>query len=349
MAEIVNALRREQKSLEQAQGQERSLLAQAQQIDQKLSAARKRGEEIAKRLQQTRAKLPGLEAAMAERRGAMARQQQLLAGHLRLLYGLGERGGLRMALSPGADMSLLRASGYFRYLLRARAERFAAYGQALQELEFAARARQEALAGLEQLAAQQREAEQALQAQQRERQTLLAQVSRERKLHERQLAELQQARDQLTQFLSRLGDELEKRRGEALMSPHESFGKIAKRRGKLPRPVQGSFETRLPGVFFPLPTGRPVKAVHRGQVVYADWFRGYGQLLILGHGDRVYTLYGHNQRLLAAQGDWVEAGEVIAKSGESGSLDGRSGLYFEIRRNGRTENPRRWLSKENGA
>ena len=90
--------------------------------------------------------------------------------------------------------------------------------------------------------------------------------------------------------------------------------------------------------------GAPVRAVYYGQIVFADWLAGFGLLLIVDHGDGYMTLYGHNQSLAKATGDWVEPGEVIATVGDSGGQT-QTGLYFEVRKAGQPVNPTRWIGR----
>jgi septal ring factor EnvC (AmiA/AmiB activator) len=95
------------------------------------------------------------------------------------------------------------------------------------------------------------------------------------------------------------------------------------------------------GLFIAGREGQQVISVFHGRVVYADWLRGFGLLLILEHGDGYMTLYGHNQSLHKAVGDWVKAGEVIASLGNTGDA-AQPGLYFEIRHNGEPRDPLIW-------
>ena len=88
--------------------------------------------------------------------------------------------------------------------------------------------------------------------------------------------------------------------------------------------------------------GSQVRAIHPGQVVFADWLRGSGLLVVLDHGDGYMSLYGHNEALAVNIGSWVDAGEVLATSGTNSS-DPSIGLYFEIRRNGEPQNPAAWI------
>jgi septal ring factor EnvC (AmiA/AmiB activator) len=90
--------------------------------------------------------------------------------------------------------------------------------------------------------------------------------------------------------------------------------------------------------------GQAVRAVDGGQVAYADWYTGFGKLIILDHGSGFYTLYGNLARLDIGKGAQVSRGQVIGLTGETGSLKG-SKLYFEIRRNGEAQDPLVWLAK----
>ena len=130
-------------------------------------------------------------------------------------------------------------------------------------------------------------------------------------------------------------------------------GPFAKARGQLPWPVDGRLVARYgsarggdsrttwDGVLIGAPAGSQVRAVHGGRVVFADWLRGAGLLVILDHGNGFLSLYGHNQRLLKNAGDVVKAGESIATVGASGGQD-TPALYFAIRQQGRPTDPAQW-------
>jgi murein hydrolase activator len=90
--------------------------------------------------------------------------------------------------------------------------------------------------------------------------------------------------------------------------------------------------------------GEPIRAFYDGKVLYAKWFKGYGNMLIIDHGNNYYTVYAHAQELFMAKGDLVEQGEVVATVGDSGSMSGPS-LHFEVRHHGKPLNPIKWLKK----
>ncbi|GAM55365.1 cell wall endopeptidase [Vibrio ishigakensis] len=129
---------------------------------------------------------------------------------------------------------------------------------------------------------------------------------------------------------------------------------LAKQRGKLPWPVKGRVlhtygstqggQADWKGMVINANYEQPVKAVYPGKVVFADYLRGYGLVMLIDHGKGDMTLYGYNQVLTKKEGDKVTAGETIALAGDTGGQS-RASVYFELRRNSRTENPQRWLTR----
>ncbi|ENO83758.1 murein hydrolase activator EnvC family protein, partial [Thauera linaloolentis] len=129
--------------------------------------------------------------------------------------------------------------------------------------------------------------------------------------------------------------------------------RFAQLRGQLRFPVRGELVGRFgapraeggttwKGVFIRAGTGADVKAVAAGEVVYSDWLRGYGNLIIVDHGGDYLTVYGNNDTLLKEVGDAVSGGDAIASVGTSGGA-GDSGLYFELRHQGRPLDPMQWV------
>ena len=134
-------------------------------------------------------------------------------------------------------------------------------------------------------------------------------------------------------------------------SAHNDFAKL---RGKLRMPVKGelvaSFGSKRndgpswKGLFIKAGEGTDVKAAADGVVIFADWMRGFGNLLIIDHGSQYMTIYGNNQSLLKRPGDKVKIGEVVAAAGNSGGNE-HSGLYFEMRHQGRAIDPLVWINR----
>lgn len=107
---------------------------------------------------------------------------------------------------------------------------------------------------------------------------------------------------------------------------------------------QRSGSLRWKGWMIGAKSGQPVNAVHDGHVIFSNYLRGFGLLIILNHGDGYMTLYAHNEELLKETGDWVLSNETISRAGDSGGLD-KPALYFEIRNQGQPADPKVWLGK----
>jgi septal ring factor EnvC (AmiA/AmiB activator) len=144
-------------------------------------------------------------------------------------------------------------------------------------------------------------------------------------------------------------------RNERVPEPEAGFeGDFAALRGRLALPVRGELANRFgsprqgggvvwKGLLIAAGTGEAVRAIAAGRVVFADWLRGFGNLLIIDHGDSYMSLYGYNETLYRQLGDVVRGGERIAAVGQSGGHPD-SGLYFEMRHEGRPFDPLTWVS-----
>jgi murein hydrolase activator len=191
----------------------------------------------------------------------------------------------------------------------------------------------------------------------RERKTrskLLDDVRRKRSLKLAALESLKQAATDLDQTIDALKSEFN-RTGAREKKSSKNFSAL---KGLLNMPVKGkivsffgpyrnkqfnvlNFES---GIDIKADRGEPIHAVYGGRVLYAKWFKGYGNMIIIDHGNNYYTIYAHAQELFAAQGDTVEAGEVVATVGDSGSMIGPS-LHFEVRHHGKPVDPLEWIKK----
>ncbi|WP_219856750.1 murein hydrolase activator EnvC family protein [Pseudomonas capeferrum] len=185
------------------------------------------------------------------------------------------------------------------------------------------------------------------------RQAREAEEARKQALLAQQEAERQRQREALA---SRQDDAPKKPRptlGPVVSSGETFGGAFSAARGKLPWPVNGRLVARFgdargddvrakwDGVMIGAASGSQVRAIHGGRVVFADWLRGSGLLVILDHGNGYLSLYGHNQSLLKNAGDVVKAGEAISTVGDSGGQSS-AGLYFGIRQQGRPSDPAQW-------
>ena len=164
-------------------------------------------------------------------------------------------------------------------------------------------------------------------------------------MYKRQVLERDQAR------LNALLGELEAVAAAAPPDPRMPF---ADTRGRLGMPVVGTLKNRYGdrrnadilwrGWLIAADEGDPVRAVHGGDIIYADWLRGQGLLMVVDHGEGWLSLYAQNHSLLRGVGDRVSAGDIIGKAGASGGSE-TSGLYFEIRHRGEPVDPGEWIPR----
>jgi septal ring factor EnvC (AmiA/AmiB activator) len=185
--------------------------------------------------------------------------------------------------------------------------------------------------------------------QKRSKEDLLAVLVRQKAASEHLVKELASAANQLREVI---------RRAEKKRSAFGGTGFQALK-GRLPWPVAGEVAipygtTRDPryetpvfrnGIYITAARGVVTTAVSRGEVVFADWFKGYGHLVILNHGQGYHTLYANLSEIFLKKGDIIEEGNPVGRVGESGVLD-RASLYFEIRYKGKALNPAHWLGSK---
>jgi septal ring factor EnvC (AmiA/AmiB activator) len=184
---------------------------------------------------------------------------------------------------------------------------------------------------------------------------LLDSVRGEKRIHLAAIKELETASAQLQALVNRLEREIrEKAKAEVFIPAGKGFGTF---RGKLAFPVEGrilstfgknenpKFNTFTvqKGIEIEAAIGAEIRAVYDGRVLYSDWFKGYGKILIIDHGEGYYTLSGHASALLKNVGEEVRGGEGVALVGDTGSLKGPC-LYFEIRQRGKPLDPLEWLA-----
>jgi murein hydrolase activator len=288
-------------------------------------------------------------AALAERRRSLERSLAARQAAIGRMLAARQAGGapdaLRVALSGDNPAAVSRTLHYVTYVTRASASMLGDYRAGIAEAE---RLAGEAQAKRERLLALARSSR-------GDRETILAERRERRRVLERVAVEVRKSRREIKVLradearLARLVEEL----GRVVASPVASGAALSTLRGRLSLPVRGELGgrfgaprgaagTEAKGVFIRAPQGRPVRAVASGQVVYADWMRGFGNLLILDHGEAYLSIYANNEALLKQVGDVVAPGEAIATTGASGGNE-ETGLYFELRHLGRAFDPLRWV------
>ncbi len=304
----------------------------------------------AKQLEKLNASGDRLEQKNKRQRDILAREmtaQFLRRGDDTLHLWLGDTDTLRMG----------QVLAFHHYVSAARTEHIAQTKQALDAVEQNRRQIAEKQRELAALSKQQTDAMRELERHRTQRQTILASLTESAARSRSTVAELEGNAQRLEELLTRLRQTESKRRPTTVSSAPTLLPRsepFAQRKGLLPWPVSGKIVQRFGatrqnstakyrGVMIDAAAGQAVRAIAPGRVVFAEWLRGFGLLLILDHGDGFFSLYGHNEALLRDVGDHVDELQEIATVGASGGQI-TSGLYFEIRHKGKPVNPSQWCN-----
>jgi murein hydrolase activator len=319
---------------------------------------------LAQRRRALESQLDGIATREAAIRAGIQEQEALAGKLLRLQYRQGAPDRLRLALEGRDAATAARHIQYYEYIQRGRSELLGELRRTaveLAQLEGDARTRRDELA--------QNEAEQAVEARRLEKErsaraAVVARLAGEIARGKREIGRLKHDEARLSRLVEEIARALAarpKEKGRAHGKPVDEvadasaastpFGKL---KGRLRLPVRGELMNRFggareesgsswKGLFIRAVTGETVHAVADGRVVYADWLRGFGNLLILDHGAGYMSLYADNEGLLRQVGESVRAGDAIANVGASGQ-SAESGLYFELRRGGKPFDPLKWTA-----
>ena len=308
------------------------------------------------------AELAGIARDTQQARSSVSEQQALAERLVRLQYEQGGTDRLRLLIEGRDAATVSRHLAYYGYIQRARADVIAALrgkAETLAALDADARARRD------ELAANQDEQAREVAVLEKERAGRAATVKRlagEIERGRKEIGRLKRDEARLTRLVEEIARALAAKTPEAKPGLGRKVERVADAslasqpfaslKGRLRLPVRGELVnqfgtprdegTAWKGLFIRCITGETVHAVADGRVVYADWLRGFGNLLILDHGGGYMSLYANNEGLLRQVGDKVRSGDPIAQVGASGG-SAESGLYFELRRDGKPFDPLKWV------
>lgn len=294
-------------------------------------------------------RLGTLRQELADIRSRLDQQRRLLAGQMRAAYALGQQPQLKLMLNQKVPAEMGRAMVYFDYLNRSRNREIETYLASILQVQALETEVESTAKQLAQLAAEQKTRKLQLDTSRQSRKTLLEHLNQDIEQQQLAIQDLEGSRNRIEKLLMSLGELMADIPASA--GNEQAFGAL---KGKLPWPVRGGFDAEFGdsrsqgglkwnGVLIQASYGSPVRVISSGRVEFADWLQGFGFITIVNHNDGYMSLYGHNQALYKKSGDWVEAGATIATVGDSGGHQS-SGLYFEIRYQGKPVNPRQWCS-----
>jgi septal ring factor EnvC (AmiA/AmiB activator) len=346
-----------EKTIEEKKG---NLTEIQEQLQEKKSMARKKWwqekkitdgmDEIELRLNRKERELRTLHAEMKKLEKKVAKHEeeitkleiQLTAlderfkSRVRAMYKLHRVGMVRVLFSAENYSDALRRYKASRLAVESDLQLLQTYLGAIEEKE---RTKRELLDEKKNLLIKKREIEVKkldIKKEKRKKASLLAAVKTERVAYQKAIDELKEREKAMVSLIETLRIKVVSLKG----------GNFKALQGNLPSPVRGTIfapEGRKRGIGIKAPEGAEIKAVFDGTVAYASWFKGYGNLMIIDHGDGYHTILAHASRLLKEVGEDVKMGEVVALVGSTGSIEGPM-LYFEIRHHGISESPLKWLA-----
>jgi len=317
------------------------------------------------------------DAEARQRAGEMAiqRRQAEIGRLLAATYVSGAPGALRLALAGEDPAESARQLHYAALASGAAARTLDAYRANVRELESLRRAARDEAAAVEAVERERRAERERAAAERRERQKVMDKIAGELRRSRREMRVLQADETRLSRVIEEIGKVLAARPGaghatrpappqspaprpapspgpDAAPMPAGAFSTL---RGRLRLPVRGELAARAgaqagdggagrKGVFIRSAEGESVRSVAAGRVVFADWMRGFGNLIIVDHGESYLSVYGNNEALLKRPGDAVSAGEALATVGATGGNE-ETGLYFELRHLGKAFDPLRWIGR----
>ena len=318
-----------------------------QRSESQIGRLRRESSALEQQIRDSEVRLGDLRAQAAQLQQALEDQQEQIARQVRAAHRAGRQDYLELLLNQDDPARVARMLRYYRDFNRARVAEITRYTQTIEQIQQASARIAEEQSALQRNRAALAEQRRTLEEEQSKRSGILAGLRERSQGQQAEVRQREAERAELSGLIKKLDEAITR-----IPTPAGSLP-FAEARGRLPLPVDGRIRARFgsqrgsdarlkwDGLLIAAPEGTPVHAVHGGRVVFADWLRGSGLLLILDHGNGYLSLYGHNQSLLREVGSWVQPGDAIATVGNSGG-QGESALYFSIRYRGQALDPASW-------
>ncbi|HET6514467.1 MAG TPA: peptidoglycan DD-metalloendopeptidase family protein [Thermodesulfovibrionales bacterium] len=344
---IQKEMEEHRRGLEDAKKKEHSVLEEIDTVNMRMDAIEAELRKQRLRIHRTESEITKVEAEISVNREELSRKKAWMRRKLRTMQRYGQSYELLLLMAGADDMAqIMRRWKYLEVMTLQERRAIDGYVSALRALEEREGQLQNLRADLKRSEERLRLTEEAFSEKRREREHLLVSVRSEKSSHEKMLSELQEAAKRLRDVIRRLEEK----------ETYEGMG-FAALKGKLPWPVAGKvaipygtqkdprFNTPVfrNGIYIKTEDDT-IKAVQGGKVVFAEWFKGYGNLLILNHGEGYHTLYANLSEIFFGVGDIIKQYAVVGRVGESGMLNAPS-LYFEIRYKGKPLDPVQWLKR----
>lgn len=331
-----------------------------QESERAISDANRSLHELAQQSGAVRQRLAELRAEAGRGEESFKSQQAQLGRLLYQQYLGGQAQPLRLLLNREDPARIARQMHYFGYISRARADFIGELRASLGRLKELAHETEQKAIELAAIVAEQTAQKRRLEQEKRARSQVLTRIAREIQQQQREISTLRRNENRLTRLIEQLARIIARTpapprlRNERLPNGSGDGSPFERLKGRLSLPVRGELGNRFgsqrsdggltwKGLFIAARPGEEVKAIAAGRVVFADWLRGFGNLLIIDHGAAYMSLYGNNETLYKRLGEEIQGGDAIAAVGNSGG-NPDSGLYFELRHQGKPLDPLAWVN-----
>ncbi|OQW35434.1 MAG: hypothetical protein A4E19_01335 [Nitrospira sp. SG-bin1] len=342
------------KRAEEAEKKRESVLQGLQTLDERLVHHRQDHQDIGKRLRQKDREIEEITERLGSMRASIDARREAILARLRVQYMEGRFGHVKALLTANSYSDFQRRGQYLSAVSLKDYELLETFRADMERMEQAERQRAEARTGLVAFKLNVEKKLADIRVLQREKKVFLAKITHEKDAYNRAVEELERSASRVDGLLH----DLETRRRAIAMPPPSSSSLAHGIRGTLPWPADGkvvsffgrqkhpTFNTYVQrkGIEIRTTEGSLIHAVMAGSVVYADWLKGYGLVIILDHANGFFSLYAHASKILARAGEQVVEGQPIGETGDTGMI-GENTLYFELREGAEPVDPLHWLAK----
>ncbi|MEE8366279.1 MAG: peptidoglycan DD-metalloendopeptidase family protein [Gammaproteobacteria bacterium] len=327
---------------------------QLEKIERKVGALSRKIRDTEKKIGQKQAELKKLRKTRKQHQQQLSRENDILAQQVYTAFTLGTQEKAKLLFSQQDPEIFQRNLVYYQYFSNARVKLIDNVKANIDKIIETEVQINNTRLGLEKNHKLQKTQIAQLSKDRNKRKSIIALLDKLLKKQGRYLSKLEDDANQLQNLISSIREILTE---TPLQDPEFDRKTFAMLKGKLAWPVKGKLKQlfgrqkplsglRWQGIVIDAPAGRYVRAISHGRIAFADWLRGMGNLVIIDHGNSYLSLYGHNESLFKSAGEWVESGDIISSIGNSGGQS-QTGLYFEIRKKGKPQNPTRWCKSSN--
>jgi septal ring factor EnvC (AmiA/AmiB activator) len=331
-----------------------SVLKTVEKLDRQLYDQKKQRNRINKQIKEKDQELANLSKQIADLGKDVQTRQSSISARLRLLYMEGRTGYLKTLFAAESFTDAAHRMDYISWVAQREHQLVQQFQEDLSNLQLLNDQQIKAREELLQLQGETQQTIKKVSGLKRQKRAVLVSLSKEKDSHERMVEDLQRSAEQVDSLLKALDQRFQLAQSRMRKPPGRlpslgSFlwpveGKVVSYFGRQKHPTFDTFVNKK-GIEIKAREGSPIQSVSSGKVVYADWLKGYGLVVIVDHTNGFYSLYAHASKLLVAEGNSVKMGQVIGETGETGVTE-EDTLYFELRKGTTPIDPLKWLVKQ---